>query len=158
MGDPQDVSIVGFAPESKQAMYTFTTDGLISTMISAPSTDDLFHSSSPETENDADESISDLLFEAAKDDKVPSIGRVREAYGFDEPGVDGLALVRMYRSLFEEHGIHPMLLDRWRTSASMQRNILKTTSVNPKLLSVLQTLDADMKGTVHLPCLATMEP
>lgn len=81
-----------------------------------------------------------------KDDIPHSVTRVKTAYGFDKPGIDGLALLRMYRSLLEQHGIHPILLDRWRTSASMQRNILKTTPINPKLLSVLQDLDADMKG------------
>ncbi|ERF74645.1 hypothetical protein EPUS_00775 [Endocarpon pusillum Z07020] len=147
LGDPQEVDILGFTPESKKAMYSFTTNGTVSTMISAPSTDDLFHSSNAEAKEDGDKDISDLLFQAAKDDIPPSVTRVKTAYGFDKPGIDGLAFLRMYRSLFEQHGIHPTLLDRWRTSASMQRNILKTTPINPKLLSVLQDLDADMKGS-----------
>ena len=153
LGDPQEVDIVGFIPGSKNAMYIFTTNGVVSTTISAPSTDDLFRSSNVEAKKDRDKDISDLLFQAAKDDKAPSIARVKTAYGFDKPGIDGLALLRMYRSLFEQHGIHPMLLDRWRMSASMQRNILKTTSIDPKLLSVLQDLDADMKGTDSRVCL-----
>lgn len=153
LGDPQEVDILGFAPGSKKAMYSFTTYGTVSTMISAPSTDDLFRSSNAEAKEDRDKDISDLLFQAAKDDTPPSVTRVKAAYGFDKAGIDSLALLRMYRSLFEQHGIHPMLLDRWRTSASMQRNILQTTPINLKLLSVLQDLDADMKGKDSRSCL-----
>jgi hypothetical protein len=146
MGEPQDVNIVGFHEGDNQAMYTFTTNGVCSRMISAPCTDDLFHPGDEEAKNDRDKNISDLLFRAADEDKLPSAKRVRKAYGFDLPGADGLALLRLFRSL-QQQGIHPRKLDYWRTSASMQENISKMTTVDPKLVWVLQRLDADLKGT-----------
>jgi len=146
MGDPQDVKIVGFSKASHKAVYSFRTNGFISQMMSAPSTDDLFSPTDDEPTMDRDKPISHLLFRDAEDDKVPSNPRVRHAYGFNIPGIDGIALVRLYQSL-QQHGIHPMLLDYWRTSASMQKNIQQTISVDVKLLLLLHYLDAHMKGT-----------
>jgi hypothetical protein len=40
-----------------------------------------------------------------------------------------------------------MLLDYWRTSASMKENIQKIVSVDDNLLLLLHYLDVDMKGT-----------
>ncbi len=147
VGDPEDVKIVGFGDGNNKAIYAFTTHGFMSQMMSAPSTDDLFPPSSAEPKNERDKNISDLLFRAAKDDKLPSNTRLRQAYGFNVPGVDGRVLLRLYRSLLQQHRIHSMMLDHWRISASMQENIRKKTSVDPKLLLVLQYLDTSMKGT-----------
>jgi hypothetical protein len=145
MGDPQDVKIVGFSKGSSKAVYSFTTNGFMSQMMSAPSTDDLFSPSDHEPKMDRDKSLSYILFRDAEDDKVPSNPRVRHAYGFNVPGIDEIALVRLYQSL-QQHGIHPMLLDYWRTSASMLKNISETISVDVKLLLFLYYLDVDMKG------------
>jgi hypothetical protein len=146
MGDPQDVKIVGFSKASSKALYSFTTNGFISQIMSAPSTDDLFSPTDDEPNVDCDEPMSHLLFRDAKDAKVPSNHRVRQAYGFNIPGIDGITLVRLYQSL-QQHGIHPMLLDYWRTSASIKKNVQLTISVDVKLLLLLHYLDTEMKGT-----------
>lgn len=119
-------------------------------MMSAPKVDDLVPASSDEAENERDKMLSDLLFRAATDDKVPSNIRVRIAFGFDHAGIDDLALLRLYRFLFLQRGVDPRLLSHWRTSASMHENIQQKMTVDSKLLQFLRHLDDHMKGN-HKP-------
>ncbi|KAI1614411.1 hypothetical protein EDD36DRAFT_464248 [Exophiala viscosa] len=164
MGDPQHVDLVEHDHESKEPIYSIRMVRALAiiTMISPPSTADLFHPTDDEAVEEQDMDAEDLLYQACDRTTIPTNPRAREVFGFDicQSEQQASCLLEAYR-MVKNKGSHQKILRSWRTKATLEAHVgaivqaPSSTHGQPSMhahdplqaLPILRVLDQDMQKT-----------
>ncbi|KIV78377.1 hypothetical protein PV11_10099 [Exophiala sideris] len=124
-GDPQDVDLVAHDENSKDPIYMVDASSRVAmTMISPPSTAELFPPTDDEADEEKDTDAEDLIYQACDRNTIPTNPRAREVFGFNlcQSEQQANCLPGAYR-IVKNKGIHEKILGSWRAKATLENHI-----------------------------------